>query len=545
MPTIYDSSYIFEDSAVCFTDGCNVTVQFPLLSDNAEQLTTATVTIYFNGDLGQLAEFFEVKINGQSVGTCQSAALDCSPTFETCSFNVLAEVAAGAPLVVMLETTSAVNDICSNDQFENFALQAQFELTIECSRPFKGDITGCIDATPPSSLPSAEPTILEGATPTGLPTPLPTSLPTPVPTPFDFSYTFEEPAICFDDGCDVTAQFPGLSDQPDKVEKATLTVHFRGDLGQSYEYVDLYVNGQTAGPCPTSAGDCNFDFETCSVDALPEVVSGAPLAAVLASNYFVNAYCDNTEFVNYAIQARFELSIECAFPLRAAATGCIGTLSPTGTPTLSLKPTSPSATPTIAPTSLPSGIPSLALLPPALPTTLPTPAFQSVTPSIQPVQSFVPTPYEPFFTFEDSGVCFDDGCALTVQFPQLSDDLNKLQQATVTVFFKGDLGESTSEFLDLDINGQLSERCRSTGSDCAAEYESCALNVLDLVLMETPLTVTLDATSAVNTICSDTNFTDFALRARFELTIECSAGSRGSSTGCVGSAAPTSMLPVS
>lgn len=522
VPTIFVPVFTFEESGVCLTKGCAVTLSFPALSDSPDQLQTAALSIAFAGDLGQVNEVLDVLLNGNSLGGCQSALLDCEMHFDLCTFNVLPEATLGTPLNVTIDASSFVDPICTNSEFTNFALLAMATLTIECTEPFQGSETGCKTTSPPSSDPSSVPTPMPSGVPLPAPTPpltsgAPTMLPTPGPTQFVDSFTFEAASVCFTDGCGLSVQFPALTALPSQLSKASLTMLFKGDLGQANEVLDVVVNGTTAGSCQSALLDCSMGFESCTFDVLATAALGKPIDIDIEASSAVSAICSDSNFANFAVQAQFEMRIECAPPYLPSQLGCVTTVPPSPIPTAT---NVPSVVPVPAPTSLsPTVSPSL----------LPTP---------------VPTKFVSSFTFEESGVCFEDGCDIVVQYPQLSDKPNQLQTATLTIFFSGDLGQA-NEWVDVSINGQFLGTCRSEFLDCSAIPDTCTFDVLtDLSALEAPLVVTLDASDQVDAICDDPAYTGFfSLEARVELTIECVSPFLANTTGCIGTAFPT-LMPV-
>lgn len=164
---------------------------------------------------------------------------------------------------------------------------------------------------------------------------------------------------------------------------------------------------------------------------------------------------------------------------------------------------------------------------------LPLIARPSVVPTVIPSVSVPPSIVNPVYVLMKSMVCFSNGCATGTSF-HLTHGLRELVAARLLVEWKGDIG-GISETADLYINGVLSTTCvpGSTVSDCPADFVPCTeFDVLSELGTDKPLTLLIDAASSVDNFCEDKEFADYALRARFTLTFECTHGA--SRMGCYG-----------
>lgn len=111
-------------------------------------------------------------------------------------------------------------------------------------------------------------------------------------------------------------------------------------------------------------------------------------------------------------------------------------------------------------------------------------------------------------------VTFADGGSCSVTFSNFL--TGTLQSAQLKVSLEGDFGWS-QEYAAISADGSdLGDVCRSGCSDCAATWQGTTIFDLTPLAADDLLTLTADATSAVNDFC-DWQETNHAMKARFEL----------------------------
>ena len=348
-----------------------------------------------------------------------------------------------------------------------------------------------IPTTLPTSGPTSTPTSAPTSAPTDIPTTsiLPTSLPTPTPTTVAVRSVVEE-RHCSATGCSLDAFF-GQLEQAGQIVAAFLKVEFRGEFGgDSREFVSVYLNGaQVVQGCRSNrggvGGECMPDFETCAeLDVLSSVRNDITIR--MQASPFVDLACSDETYSDYMMRIRVTLTFEC--PVAADKAGCTGSLPPTVSP-----------------------VPTQSPVPTSGPTALPSP---------------VPTVLSSIGSLEWEDVCSFAGCEISVAFGQLANP-DDMIWATLTVKFRGEFS-GTNEFADLYLNDVHVNECRSsTQIECPLSLETCTptgIDVLSMVRDQGDLVASLAASPAVGDILCTNENPNYAMRARFTLTFECSSG---------------------
>jgi len=311
------------------------------------------------------------------------------------------------------------------------------------------------------------------------------------PPPAAGSRTIVQTALCQTTGCNASTTF-SIPGESDALAKASLSVSVGGDLGpDSLEVLNIEVNGQVVATCGGWDNECNDPFETCvsNLDVLEAALTGRVTVA-LAAGDAVNALCSYNDIAHVAAIIEATLVLD-----ESSSPGDKATLSPTFI--------------AAAPTQV-----GLAWRVPRAATSASAP-FRSIANVVAATPE--PTPFSMTRTLVQTALCRTPACTASLAF-NISEEFG-FSDANLSISVGGDLG-SSSEVLEIAVNGVHVETCGGFGNDCNDPLASCVSN-LDVVAFANmfAIEVSFQASRDVGNICEYEGFNDVAAIVEANLTL--------------------------